>query len=278
MFLFIIVALALLWIGIRLFERTQLFKPAKEIKATPSAIPLRCQPSQWLSDGSVQISGWWIPARNPKGTIIFCHGNAGNIGDNLGILPYFNRRHWNVLLWDYRGYGESKGWPSETGIYADARGAFDTAKSAAPSVPIIVYGHSLGGAVAVQMALDRPVDGLIVDGSFASVMDMAKRLYPSLPPAAIDKLISIRFDSLAKAPLLPDIPKLFAHSPHDTIVPYDSGRQLYAAATPPKLFVQLPGTHADGMWSAPGTPPSVALDEFLKNVIQLAREKSEKEK
>ena len=127
-------------------------------------------------------------------------------------------------------------------------------------LPIVVYGHSLGGAVALRLAQDRPVAGLIVQGTFASAADMARRRYPRLP---LDRLLSVSFDSARSAAALPDVPKLIGHSPADETVPFPSGRILFAAAAKPKEFVLLAGGHNDSSWFTPGGAGNAELEAFL---------------
>jgi uncharacterized protein len=160
-------------------------------------------------------------------------------------------RGFNLFLWDYRGYGRSGGRPSERGLYEDARAAFDAAAAMSGGLPIVVYGISLGGAVAVQLATDRPAAGLVVEGSFASAADIARRRYPNLP---LHRVLSVSYDSAAKAARLEGMPKLIGHSIQDETIPFQSGRILHAAAAPPKVFTMLQGGHNDSSWFIPGAP------------------------
>jgi pimeloyl-ACP methyl ester carboxylesterase len=198
--LFLLLAAGLAgWIWLRRFERGQLYRPVAELAATPAQFSLRYQDVQFNAADGTPLAGWWIPANSPRGTVVFCHGNAVNVGAVAVLAPEFFRRGFNLLLWDYRGYGASAGRPSENGIYADARAAFDAAQAMSDKLPILVYGHSLGAAVAVQLAQDRPVAGLIVDGGFLSTADLARRFYPHLP---FDRLLSQAYDSGPKVAAL----------------------------------------------------------------------------
>lgn len=263
-FLTLLVLLALLavsgGIGLLRFENRQLYHPAAEIDATPAQFQLRYQDVQFSSADGTPLFGWWIPANHPRGTVVYCHGNAGNIGGRAHFAPEFTKRGFNLFLWDYRGYGRSGGRPSEKGLYADARAAYDAAEAMSRKLPVIAYGHSLGAAVAIQLAQDRPVAGLIVQGGFASMADMAKRRYPSLP---LDRILTVKYDAAATAATLTNLPKLFGHSLTDEVVPFQSGRILLNAAAEPKTFVLLSGAHSDNSWFVPGGDGNAQFEAFL---------------
>lgn len=251
------------WIYLRRFERAQLYAPASAVAATPAHYQLRYQDVQFVAADGTSLTGWWIPANRPRGTVVYCHGNAGNVGSHAYVAPEFFRRGFNLLLWDYRGYGLSGGRPSEKGFYDDARSAFDAARSMSGELPIVVFGDSLGAAVAVQLAQDRPAAALVVQSGFASAADMASRRYPDLP---LHRLLSVSYDSAAKVATLDGLPKLFGHSPADETVPFQSGRILHGRAAPPKQFVLLAGGHNDDSWFVPGAPGNAELEAFLDQI------------
>ncbi len=261
----ILVVLVLLGVAgavcLRRWERAHLYAPSAEITATPAQYALRFQDVTFVASDGTPLCGWWIPANRPRGTVVYCRGNSGNIGTSAHLAPEFIQRGFNLLLWDYRGYGRSGGRPSEPGLYDDARAAYDAAAAMSEGLPILAYGRSLGGAVAVQLALDRPVAALIIEGSFASAADMARRLYPNLP---LDRLLSVSFDSASKVAAMEGRPKLIGHSIQDETVPFPSGRVLHAAAAGPKTFVLLSGGHNDSSWFSPGGAGHVELEEFLR--------------
>ena len=253
-------ALAAGWIYLRRFERSQLYRPSAEVAATPGDFHLRFQDVTFLSADGTTLAGWWIPANRPCATVVYCKGNAGNVGAVARFAPEFVRRGFNVFMWDYRGYGRSAGRPSERGLYADARAAYDAAEKLAPDFPLLAYGVSLGGAVAVQLAMDRPVAGLVLESSFSSAADLARRRYPNLP---LHRLLSVSYDSASKAALLEGVPKLIGHAMRDEVVPFQSGRILHGAAADPKTFALVEGRHGECSWFVPGEPGNAELEEFL---------------
>ncbi|NLB65271.1 MAG: alpha/beta hydrolase [Lentisphaerae bacterium] len=248
------------WIWLRRIERASLYYPSSAIESTPAHHKAIFQEVQFVAADGTALHGWWIPANRPRGTVIYCHGNAGNIGTCAHLAPAFTRRGFNLFLWDYRGYGRSSGRPSERGLYEDARAAYDAVRSFSGDLPILAYGVSLGGQVAIQMAMDRPVAGLIIESSFVSAADMARRWYPRLP---LHRMLSVSYDGATKAATLKGLPKIFGHAIHDQVVPFQSGRLLHGAAARPKIFVLLEGEHADGSWLQPGAAGNGELDEFL---------------
>ena len=249
---------ALLWL--RHLERAVLYHPAAAIAETPADHHLRYQTVRFRASDGTQLEGWWIPCRNARATVVYCHGNAGNRSGDARWAPFFARQRMNVLFWDYRGYGGSEGRPSEDGLRRDAQAAFDAAAESAPDLPVVLYGHSLGGAVAARLAQDRPAAGLVLDGTFASARDMAARLYPDWP---VGPFLSVRYDTAACTAALPGLPKLIGHSPDDAVVPFQSARTLHAAAAQPKAFVLLSGSHAAHSWFADNGTGNPELIEFL---------------
>jgi fermentation-respiration switch protein FrsA (DUF1100 family) len=261
----VLILLGAVWAYLRFFEWRNLYCPAHEIESTPAVFGLQYEDVNFISEDGRMLHGWWIPHPEARGTILHCHGNAGNIGDRAWMAADLHRLKVNVFLFDYRGYGESRGLPTEQGTYRDARAAYEVVRAKyrdEESPPVVLHGQSLGGAVAIQLALDKPVRGLIVESSFSSVIDMGQKLYPLLP---IRWFCRFRYDSASKVASL-NIPKLFAHSPQDDLIPYDLGEKLYRAAIQPKDFVVLEGSHNDAGWTL--TPAYWrAVEKFLDRVL-----------
>jgi hypothetical protein len=247
---------------LRRAERAVLYHPAPTLSTTPADYHLRYQNVLFRASDGTRLEGWWIPCRNARATLLYCHGNASNRSADAQWAPFFARHRMNVLLWDYRGYGGSEGTPSEEGLRRDARAAFDAADESGDGLPVVVCGHSLGGAVAARLALDRPVAGLILDSTFASAADMAGRMYPNLP-VPLAPFLSVEYDTAACTASLPGIPKIIGHSPADEIIPFQSARTLHAAAAGPKSFVLLDGPHSAHSWFLDNGAGSPELAEFL---------------
>jgi fermentation-respiration switch protein FrsA (DUF1100 family) len=171
----------------------------------------------------------------------------------------------SVLLFDYRGYGRSEGSPDEQGTYRDARAAYRYAVevSHVPPQDLVLFGESLGAAVAVQVALERPVGALVLESAFTSIPDMARAAYPFLPP--VGPLIRTRYDTLAKVPRL-TLPLLVLHGERDDIVPIEQGRRVFEAAGRPKRFFAIPGAGHNDTYDTGGGAYWRALGEFLESL------------
>jgi fermentation-respiration switch protein FrsA (DUF1100 family) len=192
--------------------------------------------------------------------VLFFHGNAGNLSHRADMLLRLTRPGVNVLIIDYRGYGRSQGRPSEQGLYADATAAwtFLTAERGVDEDRIVLFGKSLGGAVAIDLAARVAPAGVIAQSAFTSVPDMAARHYPFVPRM----LVRTKMDSLAKIAGV-SCPKLFVHSTGDEIVPYAMGRRLYDAAAEPKTFFEVRGAGHNETWLAGGEEYYRAINDFI---------------
>lgn len=195
------------------------------------------------ADG-VALHGWWIAHPRARGTLLYCHGSSGSIAQRVDVFRQLAKLRMNVFAFDYRGYGRSEGVPSERGLYADARAAYDhliDERGAAPA-GILLFGHSLGGAVAIQAAREREAAGLVVESSFTDLKDMARSLYPQLP---LHWVTRNQFRSIEKVAEL-TLPKLFVHGTEDGTVPFAVGRRLFEAAAEPKeLYLVERAGHND---------------------------------
>jgi len=230
----------LLFFYIRYMERKGIYYPAKEIKLYPSAVNLKFKDVYFTTSDNLKINAWYIPYDKAKFTLLFCHGNAGNIMDRLDKIQVLHNIGLNIFIFDYRGFGKSQGRPVEDGIYLDAQTAYDYLINSLKINPaeIILYGESLGSAVAIDLARAKPVGGLIVEGGFSSGKDMAAKIYPFLPRFVFSDV----FNSLAKIKEI-HAPVLFIHGRNDEIVPLKLAYKLYHQANHPKEFVELSGDH-----------------------------------
>ncbi len=195
------------------------------------------------ADG-VDLHGWWIAHPKAAGTVLYCHGSSGSIAHRVGVFRQLAKLRVNVLAFDYRGYGRSSGVPSERGLYTDARAAYDhlVGPRGRSAEEILLFGHSLGGAVAIDAARDRRVAGLVVQSSFTDLREMARALFPQLP---LHWITRNEFRSVGKVAEL-ELPKLFIHGTEDGTVPVEVGRRLYEAAAEPKeLYLVERAGHND---------------------------------
>lgn len=228
---------------VRFYETKLLFLPSKRLQATPADVGLGYEDVFLKTSDQQTLNGWLIKASPKAATIIFLHGNAGNISHRLDKIALLYKMGLNVFILDYRGYGKSQGTPSEPGIYLDAQAAYDYVKGRndLKGMRILLYGESVGGAAAIDLAKHRQVDGLIAESTFSSAKDMARVILPFIPPV----LVSVKLDSVSK---LADLkaPKLFIHSRYDEIVPFRLGQKLFQAAAEPKEFLEIDGDHNEG--------------------------------
>ena len=195
------------------------------------------------SDGQT-LHAWFVPAEDATGTVLFFHGNAGNISHRIDYLSMFHGMGYQTFIFDYRGYGQSSGSPSESGTYIDAQAAWDYLVKEKGIRPgrIALFGESLGGAVAAWLAVRERPALLVLASTFTSVPDLAAKIYPYLPVRLLSRFNYNAFEYLQSVAC----PVLVAHSPQDEIVPFAHGRALYEAAPEPKEFLELQGGHNEG--------------------------------
>lgn len=242
--LMVILAVIGIVLTVRYVERHNLYFPMKEISVTPDVAGLSYEEVFFLTSDGKRLNGWFLP-RDPaptagKGTVLFSHGNGGNISHRIEKLLLLHELGLDVFIFDYRGYGKSQGSPSEPGFYRDAEAAYRYLrdKRSVPDEDIVFYGESLGGVVALYLAERCRARAVITESAFTSVRDMAKIVYPFIPPF----LISPAFD--AEASIRRNrLPVLVIHSVNDEIVPFYLGEKLYRAAGEPKRFLKIHGSH-----------------------------------
>ena len=259
---------ALLGVAIYLFQDRMVFLPnlpGRSLEASPADIGLSFENVTIPAGDNVQLHGWYIHATDARGVVLFFHGNAGNISHRLDSIAIFNRLGLDVLIIDYRGYGQSTGKPSEKGVYADAEAAWDhlvSHRDIDPSL-VIVFGRSLGGAVAAQLASRHAPGGLILESVFTSGADMAAKLYPFLPARWVTRLEFPVIERIRHV----DSPVLVIHSRDDEIIPFEMGRQVFQAVdSTRKSFVEIRGDHNAGFLLSKETYVP-ALAEFVEQVL-----------
>ena len=230
-------------------ETGLVFHPDERTVAEPGAkFALHQQPVRYTSTDGTTLSAWIVPAAPADSSgmwMVICHGNYGNIGygQRPEYMAYMRDLGINLFAFDYRGFGASEGAPNEVGVYEDAVASYRylTDSLHVPPAHIVIFGHSLGSGVAIELATRVPAAALIVEGAYTSVINRGQELYPYLP---VKLVATQRFASIDKIGRV-TIPKLFLHSPTDDVIPIAHGRALFAAAQEPKRFVEVKGGHMD---------------------------------
>ncbi len=248
---------------LRYFEKKCIYYPTAGIERTPGDVGLRYEDVSFNVDDGPKLNGWFIPAEGARAVILYCHGNAGNISHRIEIIKILNSLKLDIFIFDYRGYGRSEGSPSEKGLYRDARAAYNylVSREDVARERIVVYGESIGGNIAIDLASKVEVASLISESAFSSAYDMGKILFPYLP---VGWLITIKYDAMSAIKDV-SIPKLIMHSRDDEIVPFDLGEKLYKAALEPKEFYEMRGSHNEAIYIATGEYKA-RIDAFLSRV------------
>jgi len=238
------VAYAALCLVVYLTQAKLVYFPGPEPRSTPADSGLEYRELQLRAKDGVGLHGWFLPAKDARGAVLVSHGNAGTIELRIELARAFVELGWSVLLYDYRGFGKSSGQPDEEGTYRDAEAAYEhlTTAEGVASERVVLYGESLGAAVAIELARRHPCAAVIGESAFTSLPDVGARAYPFLPVRWIARF---RYDNLAKVPEL-GVPLLLIHSPADEIVPVEHGQRLLQAAREPKRLLLTEGGHNDG--------------------------------
>jgi fermentation-respiration switch protein FrsA (DUF1100 family) len=253
----------LLVLGVYVFQARLVFlpnQPGRHYVQVPADIGLRYETVRITTADGITLAGWFVPVDKARRVVLFFHGNAGNISHRLDTIRIFNSLGLDTLIIDYRGYGSSTGTPTEAGTYLDAQAAWHYLVEERRFSPhdIIVFGRSLGGAVAVHLASQQKPAALIAESTFTSVSDLAAELYPWLPARW---LCRFRYNSLQKIRYV-TCPVLVVHSPQDEIIPASHGRMIFSAARGPKEFLEISGSHDTGFLTS-GEIYTSGLDHFL---------------
>ena len=244
-------------------QPSMLFYPYEQLDAIPTDWGLQYENVELLTSDNIKLHGWYIPAKRSDKALLFFHGNGGNISHRGDSLKIFHQLGLNILIIDYRGYGLSEGTLSEKGLYLDAFSAWQYLhKRGFKQSDIIIFGRSLGGAVATQLASKVKPAALILESTFSSVRDMASRVMP-----LISSLVYLRFSFNSESKIKNiSSPLLVLHSPDDEIIPFKLGQKVFSAAKAPKYFYELTGGHNDGfIESMPGYQQM--LKTFIKREV-----------
>lgn len=266
--LLLLVGMAL-WSGwLYLMQPRMVFYPLRKLQATPADWGLAYDDVTLHAQDGVRLHGWYLPSPGATRVLLFLHGNAGNISHRGDSIAIFHRLGLNVLILDYRGYGQSEGSPDEQGLYRDAEAAWRHLTEVRGFAPaeILLFGRSLGGAVAAHLAAQVQPGGLILESTFSSARDFARTAFP-LPPPRL--LMRYRFDTAAALASV-HCPVLVLHSRADEIMPFALGQAVYDVANEPKAFIELQGDHNNGfLLSQPGYERTLA--DFIAGRLPASR-------
>ena len=239
--------------------------PGRSLDTTPEAIGLEYESVDVTTEDGVAIHGWFVPAGADRGTVLFFHGNAGNISHRLESIEIFHDLGLNTFIIDYRGYGQSEGSPSEEGLYLDGEAAYRHLNEERGIAPerIVVFGRSLGGAVASRTAAEFSVGALIMESSFTSAPSLGADVYPFLPVRLLARFEYPAEDYIQQV----EAPVLVIHSQEDDIIPYHHGEALHLAAGPEAELLTIQGDHNTGFMVS-GDMYTQGLDDFLSRHLR----------
>lgn len=240
--------------------------PTSSLVADPEDAGLAYQDLTLTTEDDERLNAWFVPAEQARGTLLFFHGNAGNISHRLDSLRIFHQLQLDVLIVDYRGYGRSSGRPTEQGLYRDGQAAWRylTEERQVDPNDIVLFGRSLGAAVAAHLAARQPVGAVILESGFTSIADLGSDLYPFLP---VRLLVRYRYPTAEDLTQV-TAPVLVVHSRDDEIIPFSHGEQLYQVASEPKWFLEIEGSHNTGFLDS-GETYIQGLQAFLDKLEAL---------
>jgi fermentation-respiration switch protein FrsA (DUF1100 family) len=252
---------------IYIFQGRLLFLPdfgGRGLDATPAALGFEFDEVRFTTHDGVSLHGWFIPSPNGSGVVLFCHGNAGNISHRLDSIRIFRDLGLSVFIFDYRGYGLSGGRPTEQGTYRDAAAAWSylVEQRGIAADRIVVFGRSLGAAIAAHLAQSARPAALILESTFASVPDVAAAHYWFLPVRWLSRFEYATAEYVRHV----DVPTLVVHSPDDEINPIEQGREVFRQVRGPKEFLEILGDHNSGFLLS-GARYTQGLRQFLRKHV-----------
>lgn len=264
-------AFLLMFMLIRWFEYKQVYHPTTRLWATPAEAGLDYEDVSLGTGDGVKLHAWFVPSKESSDhadfVFLICHGNGGNLSHRIPLITLLHETGAAVLAFDYRGYGRSGGQPSESGTYLDAETAWNWLRDRGfEEGKVLLWGESLGGAVAAELALRKPCGGLVVQSAFTSIPDMGKELYPFLP---VDWISTIHYDTRKKLVRV-QVPVLILHSRADRIIPFSHAERNFEAANKPKILWEIAGDHNDQPLEAPEL-----FREGVSKLFDLLREQKE---
>ena len=251
------------------FEKKIIFHPAKfpEGYWNPVSLGLKVQDISFQSVDGVNLHGWFVPTPSARATLLWFHGNAGNLSHRLDNIQRLLPLNLNIFIFDYRGYGKSEGEPDEKGIYKDSQAAYNMILELEGVTvnSLFLFGRSLGGICATETALNNPARGLILESTFTSASDMSRKIMPLIP---LGWAIRSKLNAINKVAEL-KLPKLFLHGDRDEVVPFELGRKLYEGASDPKSFYIIQGAGHNDTYIMGGRDYYNALDRFITETLKI---------
>ncbi len=258
-----IVLIIIVVVFYQLLENNVIFHPDSDLDGNPSNWRLSYKDIRfWTPDGQ-KLHGWFFPLSEESPVLLFCHGNAGNISHRIENIKLLVKKNISVFIFDYRGYGKSFGKPSEKGIYTDGIAAYDYLTEIEMISPerISVFGRSLGGAVAIEVALQRKVRCLITESTFTSVRDMSKTIFPFF---IFSPFIPNHYCNIIKISKV-SVPKLIIHGKNDEIIPFNMGQELYKQAKGTKIFLPIHGAGHNDTYIVGGENYFGTIQNFISS-------------
>ena len=246
------------------FQEQFVYRPSARIEGTPASVGMYYEEVALVASDGVRLSGWYLPLADARGTVLFCHGNAGNISHLLAVAKDAHRLGLGILLFDYRGYGQSEGTPSEEGTHRDAEAAWNYLVQEAGLAPdqIAIIGRSLGGPIAARLARDKAPAALFLEETFTSIPELGQELYPIFP---VDLLARYEYPTLEYLKQV-QCPVLISHSRDDRFIVFAHGQRLYEAANQPKAFTVMRGGHSSA-FSEDAATYEAGVEAFLTEVL-----------
>jgi uncharacterized protein len=266
-------------VGLYGAQRYLVFKPDTSLRTAPADYPFPVQDIALAGEPQQTLHGWWVAAPDPGAKVVlYLHGNDGNVSTNMDGIADLRELGYSVFLIDYRGYGASDGgFPSEQGVYRDAQSGWEylVRERGVNPVNLVIYGHSLGGAIAIELALHHPeAAALVVESSFTSIHDLA-RLEARFVPFPVGPFLNQRFDSIDKVGRL-TLPVLYIHGTADEIVPFDMGKALYHATPAARGFVAVREGRHENNAAVGGAELRSEIGRFVENATGERRARSDR--
>lgn len=260
----LVFGLAGFYLILYLIEDRMIYYPVKFPNGYWKTTGLPLQDCYFKTEDGLKLHGWFLPASGANRTLLWLHGNAGNISHRLDNIKRFAGHGFQLFIFDYRGYGRSAGKPSEKGLYLDAQAAFDFLVKKKKLLPenIVIFGRSLGGGAATDLALQRPAAGLILESTFTSVGQIAREMFPILPST---RVIKNQFNSLEKVKKL-KMPLLIIHGKQDDLIPFHHGETLFQQAPEPKYFYPVTNAGHNNLYQVGGTVYFQRLKKFTETL------------